>query len=615
MQCPKCHKNIDDNSTVCPNCNKVLLLECPNCHSLGDSSVCQTCGYTILVKCSKCSRINPLSIEKCPKCKFPTATSLAYQECESDEFASLVISFNSLKKIRRLLKSSELYSKFFYRLKNLLMLQLKGLDGKFIIYGEKFVFNFNKELSFPTSVNKAIRTSLKILNAFVGLNSNVMSELSIPLNLNINILKKSSEQLQEFLVYDNNVKLLTVKKNEKKYLKGMQIVLDQFVRDEISKDYKTDSLYSQEENGKSTMFYEVILDSYVLPPSIEDDENSIQVAQQAIKKDYEENFEQDLNSFKVFDINAKCAFEKHNVTNLFLALESIKFEKGGRIVSLRAPQDLLLRSSDLVKYFAKRDLGTLRVTCTEEMNYKPWGFFETLFREYMKLPFHNNFIKLSDYDENVVKCYKTLFELVFSKPVKAMSSEDARYTYMDSFSNFLRALHEKVIIVEGFENLDDTTIQTLEIYFDKFKNVKPNFMFLTDINQSVHSKIKGLLRTDSYTEIMMQRTSMDDCLSTLKCDATDFIQSFYFEKIKENFKGSYLYFQNALEYLKETGILIEFDNKLIVKNKKSVVLPKNLKGLYKARIKSYSKNLDLSLVLAYKTNKKEIIELQIFVKK
>ena len=100
------------------------------------------------------------------------------------------------------------------------MLQLKGLDGKFIIYGEKFVFNFNKELSFPTSVNKAIRTSLKILNAFVGLNSNVMSELSIPLNLNINILKKSSEQLQEFLVYDNNVKLFmpTIEKDQTLYI-------------------------------------------------------------------------------------------------------------------------------------------------------------------------------------------------------------------------------------------------------------------------------------------------------------------------------------------------------------------------------------------------------------
>ena len=63
MECPKCHSYVDDNQTVCPKCHKVLLLECPNCHTLGESAVCSTCGYTILVKCSKCSnRLIP------PKC-------------------------------------------------------------------------------------------------------------------------------------------------------------------------------------------------------------------------------------------------------------------------------------------------------------------------------------------------------------------------------------------------------------------------------------------------------------------------------------------------------------------------------------------------------------------
>ena len=41
MQCPKCHKTIEDNATVCPHCKRVLLLECPNCHSLGDSDILQ----------------------------------------------------------------------------------------------------------------------------------------------------------------------------------------------------------------------------------------------------------------------------------------------------------------------------------------------------------------------------------------------------------------------------------------------------------------------------------------------------------------------------------------------------------------------------------------------
>ena len=443
MQCPKCHKIINENVTVCPHCNKVLLLECPNCHSLGDSAICQTCGYTILVKCSKCSKTVPLSIEKCTKCKFPTHTSLAYQECESDEFASLVISFNSLKRIRRLLKSSELYSKFFYRLKNLLIAQLKGLDGKFIVYDDKFVFNFNKELSFATSVNKAVRTSLKIINAFVSLNENILNEFTLPLNMNITIVKKSAEQLQDLLVYNNNVKLLTHKKNEKKYLKGLQIVLDQYVCDEISKDYKTDSLYSQEENGKSIMFYEILLDSYVLPPSSNEDEFSINAVRSQLPKNSDEDIEKDIHAFKVFDINAKCNFKKQNAVDIYEALENIKFEQGGQILALRGDQEVLIRASNLTNYLESRDLRVLRVTCTEEMNYKPWGFFETLFREFMKLEMHNDFIDLSKYNESAVNLYKPIFELLFSKPVKAMTSEDARFAYMDIFGNFLRGLRNK----------------------------------------------------------------------------------------------------------------------------------------------------------------------------
>ena len=56
---------------------------------------------------------------------------------------------------------------------------------------------------------------------------------------------------------------------------------------------------------------------------------------------------------------------------------------------------------------------------------------------------------------------------------------------------------------------------------------------------------------------------------------------------------------NALEYLKETGVLIDFDNKLIIQNKKSVVMPTDLVGLLKARMKYLGKNSDLSLIFAY----------------
>lgn len=598
MHCPKCHTKVDENQTVCPKCHKVLLLECPNCKALGESSVCSKCGYTILVKCSKCGKTVPTSKEKC-KCGFPTSTSVAYQECETDDFASIVITFGSLKAIRRLLKSQELYTKFFYKLKNLLFAQVKGAECKFITYNDTFVINMNKELSFATSSNKAVRLALKLVNAFVGLNANILEELAVPLNLTATIVKKSSEELQSLSVYENNVKPLSIKKEGKKYLKGLQIVLDQYVCDQINKDYKTDSLYTVEENGKTTMFYEILLDSYVLPPSSESLESMIKTVQRNIKPEQAATEEKDLYSFKVFDINAKCSFVRCSTVEFFDKLTNTDLTKRAKIVAIKTPQEYRISTSDLTDFYQKKDYRVLTVVCNEELSYKPWGFFETLFKEYFKLPLHNKFLDLSQINPNSLSVFKPLFDFVLNKPVKAMTPEDARFTYMEYWGKFLSLLSNVVIVVEGFEYLDDTSIQTLELYFDKFRAIKPNFVFITSKDMSVHSKINGLLRTSLYTEFSLQKSTMDECLSTLKADAADFIQSFYFEKIKENFKGSYLYFMNALEYLKETGVLIDFENKLLIKTKKSVILPKDLSGLYKSRMKYLSKNLDLSFILAY----------------
>ena len=594
MECPKCHTKLDDNQTVCPRCHKVLLLECPNCKNLSESAVCEKCGYTIVVKCSKCGKINPVTKEKCSKCGFPVKTSLAYQECESDDFASIIVKFGALKNIRRLLKSQELYSKFYYRLKNLLLAQLKGVDCKLIIYNDVFVINMNKELSFATSSNKAARLAIKVVNAFSELNNNIVEELSSPLNLSLTIVKKSSENLQDLIEYENNVKLLNIKKSNKKYLLGLKIILDQDVCDNIGKDYKTDSLYSIEENGRTIMFYEIVLDDYVLPPSKDDDENIAPVHKASLPKSKPENEEKDIYAFKVFDINAKCTFDRVPAASLLNRMSALDFANKDKILAIRGDCNLQPSSQDLVKFFESKDYKVLSVTCTESMNYKPWGFFDAVLRDFWGLSFHNKFNQGLD-----IKNHKALFDLLMFKPVKAMSPEDARFAYMEHIGKFLSSLQKTVILVEGFEYLDDTSIQTLELYFDRFKNIKTNFVFVTSSEHAVHTKIKGLLRTPCYTEITLKKSSIDLLLSTLKSDAADFIQSFYFEKIRENFDGSLLYFETALSYLKETNVLLDFDNKLIIKSHKSVILPSSLKDLYKAKIKHLSKNMDLSLILAY----------------
>ncbi len=587
MECPKCHRAIADNSTVCPHCHKVLALECPNCHSLNQTPLCEKCGYIILTKCSKCGKTVSTAQEKC-KCGFPTGSSIAYQECETDEFASMSIKFSALKGIRRVLGSQELFAKFYFRLKNLLTAQLKSVEGKVIIYNDTFVVNFNKELSFPTSVHKAVRLAIKIINAFSDLNMKVIDELGTPLRLNITIVKKQAENLLKENTVENNVKLLNVKREEKIYLRGMQLILDQYACDCISKDYKTDSLYSVEEEGKSVMFYEIILDNYILPPSGKNQEEQVMVNLKELPKRKIEETD-DMYSFKVFDINAKCKFKKVTALNL---LDSIDDSK---ITAFRSAGNLEISTSELYKYYEAKGVRIIRAVCTQEDNYRPWSIFQQIFRDYYKLPLCKALIP-ENFD---VKRFNALKELLFARPRKAGGPEDARFAYMEDFGHFLASLKNCVIIIDGFEYMDDTSIQTFELYFDRFKNINVNFVFITDSETSLHSKIKGLLRTDVYTEFVIQKTPLEAVLATIKEEASDFINSFYFEKIKENFDGSYLYYDNAIKYLIEKNVLVRFENKLIIRNNNSVILPNDLAGLIKARLKFMGKNADASMILAY----------------
>ena len=599
MECPKCHKEISDESTVCPFCHKVLTLVCPNCKTIGESSVCENCGYIILEKCTKCGKTISTSTKKC-KCGFSSQKSIAYQECETDEFTSVTIKFLALKEIRKLLGSKELYKKFKIKLKNLFTTQIKNFDGKVIIYDDTYVINFNKELSFPTSANKAIRLSIKIANAFAHLNEKILTELGTSLKLNISILKKDAEDLLLNKDFNSKVKPLSIT-NSQKYLRGMQIILDQYVQDVIAKEYKTDSLYSLEENGNSLILYELLLEKYVLPPNKENDGVQSVTPNNLQKNSSIEPNNENLE-FNIFDINAKCSFKKACTS------EAIELLDSNKIVCLRSEQKLHPITSDILNFYAKKGINVLYANCSDETGYKPWGIFEKLFKEYYKLSFFKGLIPENLNTGN----FSTIKHIILGNPRKASTPEDARFGYLEDFARFLKSLKNYTVIIDGFEKLDDSSIQALTLYFDNYKHVIPNFVFITSQETPAHSRIKSLLRTELYTEVSIQKSDIELLLSELKDDASDFIKSFYSEKIKEYFNGSNLYFNNVLKFLEEKDIIISFENKLIIRNNNSVLIPADLQKLIKARLKEFSKNTDASMMLAYSALLGERIDTCIF---
>ena len=63
----------------------------------------------------------------------------------------------------------------------------------------------------------------------------------------------------------------------------------------------------------------------------------------------------DIYSFKVFDINAKCTFERTSATGLFEKLEAIDLEKQGKIIAIKSSNENSISAHKLANYYEKFD--------------------------------------------------------------------------------------------------------------------------------------------------------------------------------------------------------------------------------------------------------------------
>ena len=116
MKCPKCNCEINEKDRVCPNCNRVLLLECPICHKLNRSPICEDCGFIIVNRCHNCGKFNQTIIGECQSCGFDTYVSAALNDAEVEEYGCLVISFPNIDRLRGSLKKKP-FTNFYNTLK------------------------------------------------------------------------------------------------------------------------------------------------------------------------------------------------------------------------------------------------------------------------------------------------------------------------------------------------------------------------------------------------------------------------------------------------------------------------------------------------------------------
>lgn len=70
MQCPKCKKEIEDNSLKCSHCGCKVASVCKNCGTINPitSTECSGCHTTLIKICSECGAANLPSAKSCRKC-------------------------------------------------------------------------------------------------------------------------------------------------------------------------------------------------------------------------------------------------------------------------------------------------------------------------------------------------------------------------------------------------------------------------------------------------------------------------------------------------------------------------------------------------------------------
>ena len=591
MICPKCKKVIDDKATVCPYCKKVLALECPRCGNLSETSTCSNCGYIILSKCENCGTLNKTNKKICSKCGESTIVSAAKRLTENERFAALTLNCSNISKLTRTLGSKKLVTKFLFKLKSMLTNFAKEEKAYFIMYKENtFILNFTNEISEYTSAQKAMKAAIKLLNILCNLNRTLKKELMFTLEARITIEQKDLKTFFDPNEDTEKVKLLDLYTEQSNDAKGLQVTADQYIYNFLRKEYKMDTLYSTERDGSVISYYSLNTEEYIIPDKNDADETA-NLKSPAVKivTKKELDFEQELYKKNIEGIKVNCKFEQMGAEKIYEYLQKTNFQTGNRIISLRGDSERDLPTSAVEK-IVREKVPCFTVICSENMSMTPWGFFHALVNEVNQ----NSVKKLT----LGTKHDKLLASLVNLSPPDYADAESARLAYIETFLLFLTAIPQSVIYIENFEFIDIASRHVLEEVFSKINRTKLSFIITNCKSYALQKVMPELLNSYYYIEIFIGQMNIEEAISGL-VDSEDFKNTYYHKKIVDNAGASYLYCVNAINYLKDCGIIISFNNKTVVTDSKTVILPFNLEHLINTRLKRISKDTAKSLILAY----------------
>lgn len=606
MECPKCGNEVKETDKRCPYCHKVLQIECPVCHRFNRTAVCEECGNVIIVKCHNCGTPGP-NTGKCRKCGFPTYKSVIMNEAETEEYACLAITFPNIEDLRPALKNKQIFNKFKKKLKQALFTYAANQDNRCQLFGETYVIKYYKEFSFTSSVKKAVKSAIELLNKIGGISYKLKRGKNVRLHCKMTILKKTFETDNNEFNTGLNIKLIK-DTTEEKYTDGLQLITDQYINNVIQRDYKLEMIYSSQVGDELLMFYEFPLEDQIVPIVIEDkkEEKSILKGPANLPKikidDDEDALHELLYSNKAIDIEPEGQFLSVAAHNIYKALSELLVSHC--FITLKTTERRDLPSGDVTQFLqGKFGRGVCHIVCTEEFKYKPYMFFKEFLSQLLHIDLkqenQEQMIKssLSGMDSSGI-----LANLLLNQPSEDMDPDTSYISYMRELRTLLANQKNIVLYVENFDLIDETSLKIINDYISTIITVEDltlTFIVTVRSEYSVYKNIPKLLHSSFYREINVTKGDFNAFLATIPDDIEEIRDTFYISKLEERSAGSLLYFKNEFQYLRDSNVFLTFEGKLMINAEKTLIFPGSIQELLSKRFTSLPENE--GLVMAYTT--------------
>ena len=603
MKCPNCKTEIGENELACPNCKKVLRLKCSNCGNITKNTICEKCGSVILNKCYKCGKLNSTALEKCPNCGMDINASIGLRESVIEEFAVLTIDITNFDDIKSAFKSEKIKNQFKTNLYSLVKKTAYQKKLRTQFFENTFIIRFCKDYSFVESCKSAIDFSVFVAQSITEINQKLFDAKGIALKAQMAIQKRDIYSKPEEYKSGVNIDVVYSSSGVTIY-NNIETIVDSYVYQATKEEYPFQSLSALYIKNRMVMFFELVLSKIIKPEDKKELKKAVKLPKYADYVPEEEPDESVLINFS----GLNCTFSRAKEESVTAELRKINAKNPQNpIISIKGDErkEKLSELSNETLSNIFEGCKIVRFSCFDKNKYSAFGLLKQIVFEYYSINEETFLLNPKNYENKINN--KNLLDLINMSPTNKAHPEDVRFGYFETFRDFIAAIPYKTIfVIEDFEYIDESSLEILKYIIDNKFLGNIGFVVSYSKDFSLHRKIPKLMTSNNYFEIELSPSANKTILTNQIDKLKNIKDSFFLEKILENTKGSYLYFNQALKYLLDDGIIEQKNNTYSIKEERMIVIPKDLDELVQKRLahlqylESYFELFGLMLLISEK---------------